>query len=92
MAEFIVSMPDVWANRIKDAVNERALGIEQHFVVQKILAAWGKPTVADCTLKERAELICLFTLWNINAIYESENAKNEAYQQALQGNIDEFTP
>lgn len=87
---FTITVPDVWAQRMLEPINERAFGIEGHNVIQKILIAWGKDDVESLSAKERAELTCLFFLWNLTALYESELASNTARQAALQSAIDDF--
>jgi hypothetical protein len=87
---FEVTVPDVWAQRMLPAVGERALDIEGHVIVQKVLQAWGEAAVDDLTGKQKAELVCLFDLWHLTAKYESSVASDSARQAALQSAIDDF--
>jgi hypothetical protein len=87
---FTITVPDVWAARFLPAVEERASGIENHFVVQKVLQAWGVASVDELTGKQKAELVCLFRLWSLTSQYEANLAGNTARQAALQSAIDDF--
>jgi len=87
---FSVSVSDAWAQRMLPAIGARAVGIEGHFVVQKLLQAAGAASVDDLTAKQKAELVCLFDLWNLTSQYESSSAADAARQAALQSAIDDF--
>ena len=92
MAEMTITVPDAFLPRLLGPVATRAAGIEDLPVVQKILTAWGKPTVASLTAVEKGELCALAHLWQLVQQTEVNDAGNVAMATARQTVVDDFNP
>jgi hypothetical protein len=92
MADMTVTVPDAFLPRLVDPVNYRATNIEDMPVVQKILTAWGEPTVAGLTTIQKGELCCLLHLWQLVQQKERSTAGNAATAVADQAVLDDFNP
>lgn len=92
MADFTITIPDAFVPRLIDPVNYRATNIEPMPVVQKILAAWGEPTVAGLTATQKGELCALLHLWQLVQQAERSAAGDAAYAAADQAVLDDFNP
>ena len=92
MADFTITVPDTFVPRLVGPVGVRASGIEDWPVVQKILSAWGKPTVASLTNTEKGELCALAHLWQLVQQVEVNSAGNAAMETARQTVVDDFNP
>ena len=91
MAQITVTIPDAWALEIAPYVSEYAEGVSGHNICKKVLTAWGK-TFEELNASERAELVCVFSLWLVYQRAFVESEANEARQTAAQSAIDGFTP
>ena len=93
MADFTVHIPDAFVPRVVDPVEDRLQSIRTSaVVVDKILPWLGVATVDDLTPTQKPEVVCQHFLWSLTANVEAGDARDIAWQDAVDQAVDDFSP
>ncbi len=93
MAQFDVHIPDSFVARLVVPVDRRieTIGFNE-MVLNKILPYLGVPDIASLTAKQKAEVVCMYHLWELEVQNHSSTDANDARTAAALDSFNSFNP